>query len=58
MKKITKPKLATVLMTGSAIAAGVGLTLLSKKVAKHREKRAEEKQLKNLEDEEFNDLFE
>ena len=58
MKKINKPKLSTVLMAGSALAAGVGITLLTKTMVKYKEKKEEEKQLKSLEDEEINDLFE
>lgn len=45
-------------MAGSALAAGVGITLLTKTMVKYKEKKEEEKQLKSLEDEEFNDLFE
>ena len=56
MKKINKPKLSTVLMAGSALAAGVGITLLTKTMVKYKEKKEEE--LKSLEYEEFNDLFE
>ena len=58
MKKINKPKLSTVLMAGSALAAGVGITIIKKTMVKYKEKKEEEKQLKSLEDEEFNDLFE
>ena len=44
MKKINKPKLSTVLMAGSALAAGVGITLLTKTMVKYKEKKEEEKQ--------------
>ena len=57
-KKIKKRGLAALLITGAVVGIGVGTTHVIKKVAQQKAKADEMKRLKELEDEEFDDLFE
>ena len=57
-KKTKKRGLAALLITGAVVGIGVGTTHVIKKVAQQKAKADEMKRLKELEDEEFEDLFE
>lgn len=57
-KKTKKRGLAALLITGAVVGIGVGTTHVIKKVAQQKAKADEMKRLKELEDEEFDDLFE
>lgn len=57
-KKTKKRSLAALLITGAVVGIGVGTTHVMKKVAQQKAKADEMKRLKDLEDEEFDDLFE
>ena len=57
-KKMKKRGLAALLITGAVVGIGVGTTHVIKKVAQQKAKADEMKRLKELEDEEFDDLFE
>lgn len=57
-KKTKKRGLAALLITGAVVGIGVGTTHVIKKVAQQKAKADEMKHLKELEDEEFDDLFE
>ncbi len=55
---IKKRGLATLLITGTVVGIGVGATHIIKKVAQQKAKSDEMKRLRELEDEEFDNLFE
>lgn len=55
---IKKRGLAALLITGTAVGIGVGATQIIKKVTQQKAKSDEMKRLRELEDEEFDDLFE
>ena len=57
-KKIKKRGLTALLITGAVGGIGVSTTHVIKKVAQQQAKADEMKRLKELEDEEFDDLFE
>ena len=57
-KKTKKRGLAALLITGAVVGIGVSTTHVIKKVAQQKAKADEMKRLKELEDEEFDDLFE
>lgn len=57
-KKPKKRGLAALLITGAVVGIGVGTTHVIKKIAQQKAKADEMKRLKDLEDEEFDDLFE
>ena len=57
-KKIKKRGLTALLITGAVVGIGMGATHVIKKVAQQKAKSDEMKRLKELEDEEFDDLFE
>ena len=57
-KKMKKRGLAALLITGAVVGIGMGATHVIKKVAQQKSKSDEIKRLKDLEDEEFDDLFE
>ena len=57
-KKTKKRGLAALLITGAVVGIGMGATHVIKKVAQQKAKSDEMKRLKDLEDEEFDDLFE
>ena len=57
-KKIKKRGLTALLITGAVVGIGVSTTHVIKKVAQQKAKADEMKRLKDLEDEEFDDLFE
>ena len=57
-KKIKKRGLTALLITGAVVGIGVSTTHVIKKVAQQKPKADEMKRLKELEDEEFDDLFE
>ena len=57
-KKIKKRGLTALLITGAVVGIGMGATHVIKKVAQQKAKSDEMKRLKDLEDEEFDDLFE
>ena len=57
-KKIKKRGLTALLITGAIVGIGMGATHVIKKVAQQKAKSDEMKRLKDLEDEEFDDLFE
>ena len=57
-KKIKKRGLTALLITGAGVGIGVSTTHVIKKVAQQKAKADEMKRLKELEDEEFDDLFE
>ncbi len=57
-KKIKKRGLTALLITGAVVGIGVSTTHVIKKVAQQKAKADEMKRLKELEDEEFDDLFE
>lgn len=57
-KKMKKRGLAALLITGAVVGIGMGATHVIKKVEQQKAKSDEMKRLKDLEDEEFDDLFE
>lgn len=57
-KKMKKRGLTALLITGAVVGIGMGATHVIKKVAQQKAKSDEMKRLKDLEDEEFDDLFE
>ena len=57
-KKIKKRGLTALLITGAIVGIGMGTNHVIKKVAQQKAKSDEIKRLKDLEDEEFDDLFE
>lgn len=57
-KKMKKHGLAALLITGTVVGIGMGATHVVKRLAQQKAKSEEIKRLKELEDEEFDDLFE
>lgn len=57
-KKIKKRGLTALLITGAIVGISMGTNHVIKKVAQQKAKSDEIKRLKDLEDEEFDDLFE